>query len=229
VAEPYFVPNPGLPTPKETQNPRIRPSSPLAVIGLFVEVIRARFQESVVGTSLPWIWDRDIKKSTIAIESAYNEDQEHKNKRPAVFVDIDGAVLGRTVVGDRVGQVNSTSQEGFWSLDTQPILIECIAAKKGESYLLGDLIRMYLHASSDLIQATFGLHEMMPITLNRTQPVQKDKDGWITPLTFSIQVNVRWTTKPTRPLLQELALKLEQSGDADATTFFERVALPKLT
>ena len=102
MAEPYFVPNPGLPTPKETQNPRIRPSSPLAVIGLFVEVIRARFQESVVGTSLPWIWDRDIKKSTIAIESAYNEDQEHKNKRPAVFVDIDGAVLGRTVVGDRV-------------------------------------------------------------------------------------------------------------------------------
>lgn len=227
--QPYFVPDPGLPTPKEAQNPRIRPSSPLAVIGLFVEVIRARFQASVVGTSLPWVWDKEIKNSTIAIESAYNEDQAHKNKRPAVFIDVDGAVLGRTVVGDRVGQVNSTSQEGFWSLDTQPVLIECVAAKKSESYLLGDLIRIYLHASSDLIQATFGLHEMTPVTLNRTQPVQKDKDEWITPITFSVQVNVRWTTKPTRPLLQELVLKLEQSGDADATTFFERVALPKLT
>jgi hypothetical protein len=51
--QPYFVPDPGLPAPKEAQNLRIRPSSPLTVIGLFIEVIRAHFQANVISTSLP--------------------------------------------------------------------------------------------------------------------------------------------------------------------------------
>lgn len=224
----YFVPDIGLPTPKESlTNPRIRPTSPLAMIGLFVEVVRMRFQASVVGTDLPWVWDEDVNKTTIAIESAYNEDKEVRDKRPAIFIDVDGATLGRVVVGDRVGMANKTSQEGFWSLDTQPILMECVAAKKGESYLLADLVRIYLHASSDLIQASFGLHEMTPIVISRTQPLQKDKDCWITPLTFSVQVNVKWTTTPTRPLLNEIITKISTSSDKDATTYFQRVAVPQ--
>ncbi len=221
-----FVPNPGLPAPKGAQNIRIRPGSPLAVAGLFVEVIRSRFQPSVMNTSLPWVWDPDIKKTTIAVESAYVEDQAHSNFRPGIFVDIDGATYGRTVTGDRAGQILPTSKEAFFSLDTQPVLIECVAAKRGESFILGDTVRVFLQASSDLIQATFGLHEMTPVVLGRPMPSQKDKDTWTTSVTFTVQIPARWTSTPTAPLLQSIVAKISASNATDATEFFTEIALP---
>ena len=223
---PTFVPNPQLPNPEGPQNERIRPGSPLAVIGLFVEVIRARFQPKVVLTSLPWTWDPDITKATIAIESAYVEDQAHRNFKPAIFVDVDSATYGRAVTGDRAGQTMTTSKEAFFSLDSQPVNIECVAAKRGEAFVIGDLVRTFLHASSDLIQAKFSLHEMTPLVLGRPQPSQKDKDTWVAPISFTVQVPARWTSKPSAPLLQEILVKIVESGANDATEYFTKVALP---
>ena len=224
--QPTFVPNPRLPSPEAEQNLRVRPSSPLAVVGLFVEVIRSRFQPSVVGTNLPWTWDADVKKTKIAIESAYVEDQDHRNFKPAVFVDIDSATYGRTVTGDRAGQILNTSQEAFFALDSHTMLIECIAAKRGESYVIGDVVRTFLHASSDLIQAKFGLHEMTPVVLGRPQPSPRDKEVFIAPITFTVQIPVRWTSRPTVPLLQEIILKIARSSAPDATEYFTEIALP---
>lgn len=225
--DPLLVPNPQLPATTGEQNLRIRPGSPLAVVGLFVEVIRMRFQEKFAGTgALPWAWDADIKKTKIAIESAYVEDTEHRNWKPGVFVDVDGATYGRTVTGDRAGQNLASGREGFFSLDTQPVLIEVKAAKRGECAIIGDLVRVFLQASSDLIQAKFGLHEMTPVTLGRPMPSQQDKDVFIAPVTFTVQIPARWTSKPSAPLLQELILKIARSGADDATQFFTDIALP---
>lgn len=227
MSDPLLVKDPQLPAPEGDQNVRIRPGSPLAVIGLFVEVIRSRFQPSVMGTTLPYVWDADIKKTKIAIESAYVEDLDHRDFRPAVFIDVENATYGRTVIGDRAGQALQTSQEGFFSLDTQPILIECLAGKRGEAFVIGDIVRTFLQASSDLIQAKFGLHEMTPLVLGRPQPSQKDKDTWIAPVTFTVQIPARWTSKPTVTLLQEIILKIAHSGADDATQFFTEIALPR--
>jgi len=203
----------------------IRPGSGLAVIGMFVEVIRKRFPP---GAGLPWVWYPDIKEgqeSSIAIESAYNEDAEQRNFRAAVFVDRDEQTVGRTVLGDLAGQHMPTSLRAFWALETVPILIECVAAKKAESAILSDLVSIYLHASSDLIQAKFGLHEMTPVVRGRTQPFPRDKTQWITPISFSTQYNLRWTNKQTAPLLQQIAVEVSASGFEDATAYFETIAI----
>jgi hypothetical protein len=223
LKQPQFVPAPELvPRPEQPQIATIRPGSGLAVIGLFVEIVRKRFTQE---NQLPWVWDNDIKRTKIAIESAFNEDSQVRNFRPAIFIDRDEQTVGRTVIGDFVGQQLTSGKKGFWALETVPILIECLAAKKGESAIIGDLVHVFLHASSDLIQAKFGLHEMTPVSIGRTQPFQRDKDEWVTPVTFDVQYNFRWTNTPTAPLLQQIITTVEASGASTATTYFEQIAL----
>lgn len=224
LVRPTFVPDAkNLPRPERPQQVMIRPGSGMAVIGVFVEIIRGRY---LPDQCLPWVWNNDPKQTKIAIESAFNEDNELRNVRPAIYVDRDEQVRGRTVLGDFVGQQNTTSTRGFWALDTMPILIECRAAKKAESAIIGDLTSWFLGASSDLIQAEFGLHEMTPCTLGRTQPSERDKGEWTTPITFSVQFNARWTNKPAAPLLRQIIARVEASGVDNATAFFEQIALP---
>lgn len=221
-----YVPGPKkLPSPEERQNISIRPGSRLAVIGVFVEIIRRRFAENIVGADFQWRWDPDIGKTRLAVESAFNEDKTHRNFRPAIYVDCDDQTMGRVVLGDRVGQKNQIGLEGFWNLQSVPVLIESVTAKRAESASLGDMVGVFLHASSDLIQAKFGFHDMTPVTIGRTQPSARDKDQWITSISFVVQYPMRWTNAPTAPLLQEIEATVVRSGESTATDFFERVAL----
>lgn len=218
-----LVDNPkSQPAPEATQNARVIPGSPLAIIGLFVEVIRRRF---TANNGLPWVYDPDIKKTQISIESAFVESNEARNFRPAIFVDRDDSTPGRTVVGDRAGLSMPNMVDGFWALMTVPISIECVAAKRGESAIIGDIVQFYLHSSSDLIQAKFGLHEMMPVVLGKTQPFERDEAIWATPITFSIQFPIRWSQAPIRPILRELIADIQGSGVESATEFFEKIVL----
>ncbi len=221
-----YVPDPKLlPSPEELQQVSIRPGSKLAVIGVFVEILRRRFAIDTTSADFQWRWDADITKTKLAVESAFNEDKTHRNFRPAIYVDCDDQTMGRVVLGDRVGQNLKSGLEGFWNLQSVPVLIECVAAKRAESAALGDVVGVFLHASSDLIQAKFGFHDMTPVTIGRTQPSPRDKDQWITAVTFVVQFNMRWTNTPTAPLLAELEVDIVQSGVESATEFFESIAL----
>jgi hypothetical protein len=224
--KPTYVPDPKLqPSPEERQPVNLRPGSKLAVLGVFVEIIRKRFAIETVNGDFQWLWNSDITLTKLAVESAFNEDKTHRNFRPGIYVDCDDQTMGRVVIGDRVGQNFKTGLEGFWNLQSVPILIECVAAKRAESAALGDVVGIFLHASSDLIQAKFGFHDMTPMTVGRTQPSPRDKDQWITSVTFVVQYPLRWTNAPTAPLLQEIELQVKASGADSATEYFETVAL----
>lgn len=224
--DPGLVPFPKTnPSPEASQPVTIRPGSPLAVLGVFVEVIRKRFLPEF---KLPWVWYSDIKKAgdqAIAIESAFNEDTTQRNFRAAIYVDRDELVMGRTVLGDVAARHIPSGKVAFWALGSVPILIECVAAKKAESAIIADLVSIYLHASSDLIQAAFGLHDMTPITMGRTQPALRDKNQFSTSLSFTVQYNLRWTNTPTAPLLQQIVSSLSAVGFENATAYFEEIAL----
>ncbi len=221
--DPLLVPNPkNLPSPDEAQIARIRPGSGLAVIGVFVEILRSRFKDG----TLPWVYNEDIKKTSIAIESAFNEDEQHRNKRPAIYVDRDEQIIGRSVIGDMAAQNLLSGKRGFWALETVPLLIECVASKKAESAIIADTAALFLHASSDLIQAAFGFHEMSPVRRGRTQPYARDKlTQWITSITLDVQYNLRWTNTPSGPLINEIRSRATLSNFEDATQYFEHIAL----
>jgi hypothetical protein len=223
--QPTYVPDPVNQPQVEGQVMSFRPGSKLAVLGVFVVAIRERFSADTVEASFPWRWLPKISETKLAIESAFNEDQEHRNKRPGIFIDTDEQVTGRTVLGDRAGQNLKTGMVGFFGLQSVPILIECVASKRAESAVIADLVGSFLQASSDLIQAKFGFHDMTPVTVGRTQPYGRDKNEWITPVTFTTQYPSRWTNTPTGALLQRIEAQITASGADSATEFFELIAL----
>lgn len=226
LTRPGYVPDPKvLPSPETPQVSSIRPGSRLAIVGVFVEIIRRRFARSASGADFPWPWDSDPTTSKIDIESSFNEEVTAKNRRPAIYVDADDQVNSRTVLGDFVGRRGLDGLTGFWHLETVPILIECLASKRLESASLGDLTGAFLLASNRLIQAKFGFHDMTPTTVSRTQPILRDKGGHVTAVTFTVQANVRYTNTRTGPLLEQLETDIKASGFESATDFFERIAL----
>lgn len=195
----------------DAQGDKIIVGSPLALVGIFVAVLRERF---MAGNGPPdHVWEEDLEATKIVIESGFSPvGLNERNKRAAIFIDKDESVYGKIIIGDRVGVKWSNMQDVQWTLSTVPIIIECVANRKGESAVLGDIVQWTLHASSDAIQGAFGLHDMSPPTLGRTTPYEADREAFSTPVSFQIQYNMRWNITPVAPLLQEVITKIRKAN-----------------
>ena len=99
--------------------------SPLALIGVFVEIVRARFRGRNVG--LPWLWKNDPtpeeweentpeKPHLIYIESQFQDNNESRNYRPAIFVGKGDTRPSKIILGHRAGIHRPTRLEGFFCL-----------------------------------------------------------------------------------------------------------------
>jgi hypothetical protein len=206
--EPRYAPPPTKAHGQEHQ--LILDGSPLALIGLFIEVLRERFAPD---NGMPkYTWYEDVHKTSIIIESAFENGDIKRGDKPAIYIDRDEVVYGKSVIGDRAGYTFKDSKDFQWCLGTTPIIIDCVAARRGESAIIGDLVHWSLHVMSDAIQAAFALHDMSPPRLGRTIPYEDDKTAWSSPVSFTIQHNVRWTTVPVAPLLQEIVSRITASG-----------------
>ena len=205
--------------PKEPQNPlRIAAGSPLAIQGIFLEVIRERFSRNA---GLEWYWDADPTTSRIIIETGYAEESEVRNAVPAVYINRLQSSPVKMSVGDRAGVYLPSHLEGFKALMEVAMLIECISNDEGESAIVGDIVQFMLLASQDVIQREFGLHDFQHPVLGQTTPGVKDQTKWSTPINFSIQFWVHWAQVPIRPLLQQL----EQKVTAGGSDVFRQVVL----
>lgn len=212
------------PTRVTGQQEKIVDGSPLAIIGIYVAVLRERFSQENSPDPDQWLWIPDIEQSKIVIESAYEDNSLVRDKQPAIYIDKDQSAYGKNTIGDRVDHNLRNSRDIQTSLSTVPVIIECTASRKGESAILGDIVQWTLHASSDVIQKTFGLHDMSPPILGRTVPYEMDTEVWNTQVSFQVQYHVTWSYVPIAPLLQSIVAKIEASG-MDTTEYFQELAL----
>ncbi len=192
------------------QSSTIVDGSPLAVVGIFVAFLRERFAPGNGLDDYPWY--EDALQSKIFIESAFEDNETKRGAKPALYVDKDQTVYGKSILGDRAAHRFRDSKDAQWCLSTVPILIDCVSSRKGESAVLGDITHWSLHVASDVLQKTFALHDMTPPTLGRTTPYEDDQEAWTTQISFHVQYNVRWTVVPVAPLFSELSLKIQNSG-----------------
>lgn len=208
--------------------------SPMALVGLFVEVVRARYRADSA-EALPWRWkddptpdvDEDNQPTvnggvprTLYIESAFVDDPEARNYRPAILVDKGDTRLTKPVLGNRSGYVRHDGTETFYAPAAIPIEIQCISEKRGESGQLGDFTWFHLAACQALIRAESGVHDISPPVLGKTEPFRRtegNKEAWMTPISFDIIVEYRWKTRPIAPLLQSVVSRLRARGDGDVT------------
>lgn len=209
--------------PKEfVQDPlRIAAGSPLAIQGVFLEIIRERFREDA---GLGMAWRPDITETDIVIEAGFNEETESRSQTPAVYVNRLQTVPAKVIIGDRVGVHLPDHCEGFGAINTVAISIDCVSNDEGESAILGDIIQYMLLASQDVIQREFGFYDMTHPSLGQTSPYERDTTKWNTPVQFQVQFWIRWSQVPIRPLLQQIAARITANG-IDTTGHFVDVTI----
>lgn len=209
--------------------------SPLAVIGLFMEVVRARFSAP---NELPWRWRDDPRRRDeddgsnehpfpILIESELMDDPEARSGIPAIYVGVDDIRYTQIVVGDKYAHHMPTRDLWYHAHESVPVVLNCVSSNRGEAAILGDIVYRHILSGKQLIRETFDIHAIDGPTLGKTQPFRRaaeNPDGWTSPVTFTCTLNVRWHVKPYAPVLQGILLKLSADG-RDFTTNAIRIVM----
>lgn len=187
----------------------IAAGSPLAIQGIFLEILRERFG---VDKGLQWEWKPDLATTGILIETSFNEETEARTQIPALYVTRYRSIPQETHMGDRAGVRLKDHFEGFSALMRVDMGVECVSPDKGESCILGDTVQFTLLTAQDVIQRAFGLHSFSHPVLGRTNPFEQDSTKFSTSVEFYIEFWVRWAQVPIAPLLQQLAQRVTIEG-----------------
>lgn len=223
----------------EGESANVAPGTPLALIGLWIVALRHRFA-SYPSEPLPWIWDPNLRPEEtedgfpppdgsprkIFIGAAYDVEKSVRNYRPAIYVDRGDITVPKTIVDDFVGQHIPTTLKGFWALANIPITFYCESENAGESSLIADTAWFYVLATRDIFRKDFGLHEITHPTMGATRPAEEDKEVWVTPVSFDVQLDLRWSTRPIAPLVREIALQVREKDNPDI--FYHEIVLRDL-
>lgn len=225
------------------EHPDVCPGTPIAIIGLWLKALRYRFNRNE-GEPLPWVWDASLRPNQntnevpipegeprkLMIEAAMNVEKAQRNYRPAIYIDRGDITTLKLHVDNRAGNQLHTGLKAFHSLANMPLTFEVEAENSGESSLIADTAWMFILSTRDIFRNTFALHEITNPVLGRTIPKMVDKEVWVTPVSFSIQFDIRWTTRPLAPLLNDIALSVKQEVEEGGNTniYYHKIALRNL-
>lgn len=201
--------------PREAQNrTQIAAGSPLAVLGIFIEALRERFNEEA---NLGVVWRDDIQTSDIIIEAGYNVETEARDSGRALYVNRLNTSPTQVAIGDRVGVSLPEHLEGFTCMMASQITIDCMSNDAGESAILADIVQSFFIASRQIFCAMYGFHDFGLADMGQTLPFEGDQGKWNTTVSLVVQYQARWSTVKIRPKLQGFGLTFTQED-------FERVA-----
>ncbi len=225
-----------LPRLAEGEGTDVFPGSPLAVIGLFVFALRARFGDTE-WAPLPWMWDDELRSDIytedgpikLYIESTYNVSNPERNYRPAIYVGRGGGTvtIDKISVDNLVGVHLPTGLTAHHCYATMPVTFECEAETSGESSTIAETAWAYVLSSRGILRRSFGFHEVTEPALGDTAPSKKDKETWVTPVQFRVQYDMRWGVTPIAPRLRDMAVQL--SNGVGGNEFFRSIAERKIT
>lgn len=219
------------------------PGSPVAVCGVFVALLQARFApmpEPVLypDDRLPWVWlptptpDQDAGGSLptdtpetaqpsrrIFIERA-NEYPDARDTLPALYIGRGAISASRDSVGHRVDFTPHTGGNHYASMLQMPLSVDCCARNMAESESLADIVFHFLLASNPALCAAFGFHSIEPPTLAPPEVLRRTSaniEAWKTTVYTQLMFQVQWRTWQNAPLLNEIRQTLT-SGSTTVTT-----------
>lgn len=199
--------------------------SPLALVGLFLTVLRGRFDPSNVIDTFPWKWTTDPNTTQIHIETGAGDEVQQKDVRPGIYVGRSPFIFPKVVIGDVAGSQREKGKRAYYSTATGQIVIDCLSKNNGESAVLAEIVQSFILMTSDLILSRYALRDITPVTLGSTEVWEKDNRLFNTRVTSEVAYDVKWVTTPQKAQLALVNLKLTIS-DSDV---FQELAISSLT
>ena len=209
------------------QQADISPGSAPAILAIICELIRERFRST---NNLAWYYDENPTPQPtedndidgprkITILPAFAVDSDIRNFKPAIYVDRDTFSAQQVAVGNTAYKKLNTGATAYYAHGNTTIDLEIVGNTPLESTVIADIVWFYLLSGRDVIRSTLGFRDMSLPVISNTVPSKDDKTTWVTHVTFSVQVNLRWITVPISPILREIALKYQRSGETNPDTY----------
>lgn len=223
-----IVTNPTNQPRLEGEHPDIMPGTPLAVIGCWLAALRYRFNDNP-GEPLPWVWDPNLKPNDdedaqprseegeprkLLIEAAFNVEKEVRNYRPAIYVDRGAITPMKHHVDNFVGKHIPSGLKAHHAMADMPMTFLVESESAGESSVIADTAWFFVLATRDIFRKDFGFHEISNPIMGPTQQAEHDKLVWQTVISFNVQFDLRWTTRPIAPFLREINLQIRDAENA---------------
>lgn len=220
------------------ETPDVFPGSPLAVIGLMIAILQARFKPDPA-YPLPWIWVENLRPEDdedgeplpdgsprkIMIESAYNVEKSVRNYYPTIYIGRNGGAItpNQSSTGDFVGERKQDQYRAYHCFANMPLTFECEAENAGTSSTIAEIAWSFILTCRQIIRQDFGFQTVSHPILGDTIPTERNKDIWVTPVQFNVSFDARWGTVPHAPILRDLSVQLR--GREGAESYLTTLAL----
>ncbi len=205
----------------ENDHPDVFPGSVLALVGCFVSAMQARFSQDNA-SSLPWVWksdptpniDEDNSKDaprTLFIESAYNEEPDARDPRPAILVGNGATQFVQLWIGNTAAYHQPTATKVIIVHAITEIQFECLSNRRGESMQLAQMVADFMTASKDDLREAFSLHHITPVQISECAPQRRDNsaiESWRTVVAMQVQGKLLYLHWPIAPVLAEIVATL---------------------
>ncbi len=204
----------------EGDHPDVFPGSVLALVGCFVAATQARFsQDNTYG--LPWAWKDDPTPGTseentldaprtIYIESAYNEDPDARDPRPAILVGNGGTQFIQLWIGNTASYHQPTATKVIIVHAITEIRFECLSNKRGESMQLAQMMADFITGSKDDLREAFCLHNITPVQISECslqRASSSSVEHWSTTVAMQVQGKLMYLHWPIAPVLAEIVAR----------------------
>jgi hypothetical protein len=176
---------------------------------------------------LPWIWTGDLRPADecvpgnagaprpIYIGPAFEKNKGARNYRPALFVDRGTVTIQKLAINNEAGRHLQSGLQAYGSIAKVPIEIECVSESYADCSILADTVWFYILSCRNVLSAAFGFHQIVEPVLAKTLPSEEDKQVFHTQIYCDVELVLRWSTRPIKPLINDVVLRVGKMGSPD--------------
>jgi len=208
-----------VPTPQPLSD-FIPIKSPLALTGVFLDVLRSRFSPS---QGLPWAYqfgDQYRDGNTISIEAGGSRHTEDESRRPCIYVVRNPVRFNQVAIGNRESDVRHRASEYFYSIGDTSFTFAIESEETGESEQIADVVVSTLMMGSREIERAFVLRKLGPFAISAVVKSRQDSEIYQTNIQMGLSYDVKWASFPIAPVLREVLVKAQSSTYTNSDQHF---------
>lgn len=138
------------------------------------------------------LWDPDVTKSKVVIDTADNLKFQEGDKFPKFSVELENQTFPKDVIGDMVNYNGLTGDVEYNIRVESAFLVQVWAHNRLECWNMMDELRVFLSSFCWNISACYGFQKFRPIQVNKPVKSQLHDDYWIGRVIIEFSVDESW-------------------------------------
>lgn len=189
-----------------------RKRSFLILYGIFLELIRQLYSDSSnLLLGLNTVWNNDVNKSGIWIDTEYMWEDKNPEFRPAIYIALDALNKSKLVVDDAIGSDLAEGVAYYARRVDSTARIVHIGHTKGETVNLVSNTADYLEGLSKVIRDDFCFLTFEVISVTPLKVYKESKDNLRGEVVIKYSYDDTWSIKTESPKLKKIIYSTRQS------------------